>query len=268
VIRFRLFVLLLCCALSGRGQTDESETEIQAGWVELSRLNPGPAEKLFAASHSREARLGAALATFTIQPLTTDRLTETRAQLESLITENAADDFGIAATYYLARLPAAQNTVPDSAATLTAYRKLLHDHPGHPIAELAAPKLAILLVYADVPDTVWETHVAEITALLSQLESPAARRDTRLALADALLRLHRDHARALPLIAYCLEENLIVRPPRLGMMLLQAAESARELHRSPEAIRYYRRYLTEFPLESKTDEIRRRLQALETEAGS
>lgn len=265
--RLCLSVLLLCCALCGSGQTAEGDAEIQSGWRELSRLNPVPAEKLFASVHSREARLGAALATFTIQPHTSARREEAQRLLADLIEENPDDDYGIAATYYRTRLSTEGSPPADTLTTINAYRQLLHEHPGNPIAELAAPKLAILLLYADVTAELWEAHVAEITALLPQLVSPATQRDTRLALADALLRLHSDHARALPLIAYCLDRDLIVRPPRRGNLLLQAAESARLLHQPQEATRYYRRYLEEYPREFRTDEITRRLQALETEAG-
>ena len=85
--RLCLSVLLLCCALCGSGQTAEGDAEIQSGWRELSRLNPVPAEKLFASVHSREARLGAALATFTIQPHTSARREEAQRLLADLIEE-------------------------------------------------------------------------------------------------------------------------------------------------------------------------------------
>lgn len=238
---------------------------MREGWLELSRLNPLSAKARFEINSSREARLGAALALFTIQPQTAERLAAARQQLTALREENPADDYGIAAAYYLARLGEAQAGQPRHAETVAAYRDLLHAHPGHPIAELAAPKLAILLLYADVPENTREEHVAEILALLPRLESRAARRDTRLVLADALLKLHRDHARAFPLIDYCIKSNLIVAPPRLAHWLLQAAESARHLQRFADARLYYERYLAEYSREAKADEIRRRLESLRVE---
>ena len=83
-----------------------------------------------------------------------------------------------------------------------------------------------------------------------------------LVLADALLRLQHDQARAYPLLSYCLDADLVAPTPRLGGLLLEAAQCARALRRPADAIRYYRRYLAEYPHEDRTPEVRRRLAAL------
>jgi hypothetical protein len=247
------------------------EDRVRPAWEELSLLDPNAAQELFhaAATHdpaSREARFGEALAQLNAQPRSETRLADARRLFEALRSENSDDDTGIAATYYLARLRQIHDYATDRTPAILAYRTLLAAHPGHPVAELAAPKLALLLLYDDVAPAVWEQRVQEILALLPQLRSPEGRRDTRLILADALIKLRRDHARAYPLLTDCLAAGLIVRVPRLNSTLLQAAESARLLGRDSEAAAHYARYLELFPRDIKSSEVRARLAALSGKA--
>lgn len=244
----------------------------EAGWKALGRLDPAAATAAFqASSRARSAdrtdRLGAALAELALEPHTAARVDAARTALRQLQAENADDEPGIAAAYYLARIRQLHDRPADRAGAIGAYRALLREHPGSAVAELAAPKLAVLLLYDDVPADVWNSRAAELRALLPHLVSRAARRDTRLVLATALLRLRNDAAGAYPLISACLDENLIVRPPAIATALLEAAEAARRLGRTADARRYYGRYVREFPRESATEEIGRRLAALPPEAG-
>lgn len=258
-----LFAGLVAFSLQA-GQTPDP---LRAGWEELTFLNPNPALVHFreageADPNSREVHLGEALALLNAQPRSETNLAEARRIFEALATTGPDDEIGIAAAYYLARLRQIHDDTTDDTAAMLDYRALLQAHPGHPIAELAAPKLAILLLYADVAMDRWEQHVQEILTLLPSLQSLEARRDTRLILADALLKLRRDHARAYPLITYCLRENLVVRSYRLNTLLLQAAESARVLGFKTEAAGFYRSFLENAPYDVKSAEVRLRLAQL------
>ncbi len=240
----------------------------RAGWKELSLLNANEARDLFAAATeadpaSREARLGTAISLLSVQPRTDGNITTAAQLLETLRTENAQDDEGIGAAYYLARIQQLHGATPDRPAAVAAYRGLLAAHPDNHFAQMAAPKLAVLLLYDDVSRDEWERRVAEIEALLPRLTATEAVRDTRLVLAGALIRLRRDHARAYPLVTACLEPGVVTRLPHLNALLLQAAESARQLGNTPAAITYYRRFLGEFPRDIKADEVHRRLETLE-----
>ncbi len=217
---------------------------------------------------SRESRLGAALALFNSQPHTEAKLHTASEQLTQLQSENPNDDTGIAAAFYLIRIRQIKNFPGATAECVADYRALLTQHPGNPIAEMAAPKLAILLLYSKVTDEIWNDRAEEIASIIPQLKSSNSQRDTRLVLAQALLKLRSDHARALPLIDYCLQHDLVVRPPRKGNLVLQAAESARILGHDETAQKYYRTFIEEFPFDLKTDEVRRRLAQLETEVRS
>lgn len=266
-LREHPLALLFACTAAVGAFAASPDDRVQSAWTELALLNSDGALELFrsvpeSAASRREIEFGEAVALLNAQPRSEAKLAEARRLFTAVQEQNPDDDTGIAATYYLARLRQIHDYAPDRTAAVLAYRALLAAHPGHPVAELAAPKLALLLLFDDVPATVWEQRVQEISDLLPRLRSPEARRDTRLILADALIQLRRDHARAYPLLVYCLDENLIVRPQRLNTALLQAAESARFLDRTAEAAALYTRYLDQFPRDIKASEIRARLDAL------
>lgn len=230
-------------------------------------MNANDAQQVFATTEkaqpaNRTARFGHAVSLLAVQPRTPSNTAQATQIFEALRSENANDDAGIGAMFYLARIRQLHSFTPDRQAAVSAYRALLTAHPEHYYAQLAVPKLALLLLYDDVPPTEWEHRVSEIAALIPRLSLPAAQRDTRLVLADAFIKLHRDHARAYPLITACLEANLITRVPHLNTLLLQAGESARMLGKDAETIAHYRRFLEEFPRDSRADEIRRRIAAL------
>lgn len=267
----RISVALLCFSslvLTPLPGATEQDDAIETGWRNLSQMKSAEALSQFSelASQSnpqREARLGEALARLSTAARTAKIRATSRRQLEALSTENPNDETGIAAAYYLARLQQLDEQNPDPKFAIKTYRRLLANHPGHPIAEQAAPKLAILLLYDDVSEKELARRLDEITAIIPTLTHPHSQRDTRLVLAEALLRLTHDHARAYPLLVHCLQHDMIKRPVRLSVILLQAGESARKLGLLPEAARYYAQYVEQFPRDNKTDEIRRRLIALQ-----
>ncbi|MCF7761949.1 MAG: hypothetical protein K9M98_15715 [Cephaloticoccus sp.] len=261
----RQLTTLSCLLAHGLLTLSLAATELEEGWQQLTRLNPAGARVKFVHAEGRAARFGEALALSSLEPHTAEKLNSARALLQNLATQNPGDDIGIAATYYLARIRQLHDAPPDPVATAAAYRSLLAMHPGHPMAELAAPKLAILLLYANVTPAEWEQSWEEIENLLPTLQTPAAQRDTRLVMAAAVLKLHHDHARAFPLLKFCDDASLVTRTTRRSQLLLQLAEAARGMGRQAEAAQYYERYLAEFPREAASEEIQRRLAALHQE---
>ena len=255
---------LAFCLLAVMAVGAEPVAGVNAGWQELALLNAQPARAAFesvapADPAAREARLGIALALLQSRSRSPGTLADARERLESLQREAPDDESGIAATYYLARLAQVHDYAPDRAAAVAGYRALLARHPGHFYAQLAAPKLAVLLLYDETSPEEWSRRVAELEALIPQLPAPAAARDVRLTLGVALIRLHHDHARAYPLITACLADGSVTRMTHLGWLLVQAAESAHQLGKTQEERAWYGRFLAEFPHDAKADEVRRRL---------
>ncbi len=264
------FVPFACCVLAVAARAAEPAT-VQAGWEELSQRHANQAGEVFATVAAddpqvREAQLGEAVSLLSAQPGTPGKIAAAEQILEGLRAAAPADDAGIAASYYLARIHQLQDGPPGRPAAVAGYRALIAAHPDSFYAQLAAPKLALLLLFDDVPRDEWDRREAEIETLIGHLATPESRRDTRLVLASALIKLRRDHARAYPLLVACLESDLVVRMPHLNRLLLQAAESAAALGRPGEAAAYYARFLMAFPHDSKADEVGRRIAALNREA--
>jgi hypothetical protein len=263
------YLPLAFCLLAAVARGAEPAT-VQAGWQELSQRNANRACDIFAAvatndPATREAQLGEAVSLLSAQPGTPGKVAASEQILEGLCATAPGDDTGIAAAYYLARIHQLQDSTPGRPAAVAGYRALIAAHPDSFYAQLAAPKLALLLLFDDVPRDEWDRREAEIEALTGHLTTPESRRDTRLVLASALIKLRHDHARAYPLMVSCLESDLVVRMPHLNRLLLQAAESAEALGRAGEAAAYYARFLAEFPHDSKADEVGRRIAALNRE---
>ena len=259
-------LLVLLCLLAPAALGDQPKAGNLEGWRQLSILNPNEAGRVFAAGtdgpDGREARFGEAVSLLNAEPRTAENIGEASRLFQSVRLRRDDDDLGAGAAYYQARIAQLQGSTPDRAAAVEGLRNLIARHPGSTYAQLAAPKLAILLLYDDVPPREWEDRVREIGALIPRLRAPEARRDTRLILAGALLRLRRDHARAYPLITQCLDAGLVTRVSRINALLLQAAESARALGRDADAIADYRRYLAAFPRDMAADEVHRRLESM------
>ena len=266
-----LFAVALPLATTAARSESPAHPDNHHGWEELSLLNAIPAQAAFAEALAadptrREARLGAALALLQLRSRTAGTIANAIRQLEALRQENPNDDPGIGAAYYLARIAQVHSFEPDPAAAVAGYRALLADHPGHHYAQLAAPKLALLLLYDAVPPNEWDRRAREIEALLPRLTAPEAARDTRLILAVAYIRMRNDPVRAYPLLAACLDAGSITRAPRLNAVLVLAAETAGRIGQPAAAAGYYTRFLTEFPQDAKADEIRRRVRQLQAEA--
>jgi len=269
----QLMLSIMALALPGTTVSgkDAPSPDSLRGWQELSLLKANEAQTAFGAAllsdpASREAWLGSALALLQLRSRTPANIATAASRLENLQRENPNDDAGIGAAYYLARIQQVHSYTPDRAAAIAGYRALLVAHPGHAYAQLAVSKLAILLLYDDVPAAEWERRVAEIEALIPPLTAAEAARDAHLTIAMAFIRLRHDQARAYPHFAACLAAGSVTRMPRLNTVLLQAAASAQETGRNAEAARYYADFLTSFPNDVKSDEIRRRVAALKPEA--
>lgn len=272
-MRFRRLMLFVA-ALPLAAATTRGESVAQAGardgWQELSLQDANEAQAIFAALAAdhpgrRDVRFGKALTLLQLRSRTPGIIAGAAGMLESLRAENPNDDVGIGAAYYLARIAQVHSFTPDRDAAVAGYRALLAAHPTHHYAQLAAPKLALLLLYDDVPPAEWERRVSEIEALIPRLKAPEAIRDTRLTLAMALIRLRHDSARAYPLFAACVNAGTLTRLTRINTVLLQAAECAQQLGHPAAAARYYAQFLGDFPQDAKADEIRRRLAALPRE---
>jgi hypothetical protein len=219
----------------------------------------------FEAAEGDEARLGEAVALLNLQPKTQANVARAE-QLLSALAARADSPQAPAARYHLARLLQLHATPARPSEAIAAYRDLVAAYPGSPYADAAVAKLAILVLHQDIPRAEWDARFAELVALLPDMASPEALRDARLVLAGAALRMHADHALALPFFVAALESGVPLRVNRHKLVLLQAAESARILDDIPRALGFYETYVATYPFDVRGHEIRQILASLRTRA--
>ena len=90
--------------------------------------------------------MGAAASLLNDSPVTAAKVAEAETQLRGLLADPAADEPAICARYLLARI-AHLHRPAEIAEIEAAYRAVIAAAPAHPLAQLAAGKLAVLLLY-------------------------------------------------------------------------------------------------------------------------
>lgn len=252
---------------AGAAPAPAPETLVREGWEALALVRANDARRLFAGvpddagSAARAARLGEGVALLNVQPRSERNLERARRLLNALAA-GPADEIALAARYHLARIDHVHSLRPNLDAAEASYRALLADHPGHPLAEQAAPKLALLVVYRSSEPDLVESRLRELETLAARLVDPSAARDTRLLLAQAALRLQGNHARAVALLRPVLEQATIARSNRRAEAWLIFAESSAALGLTGDAVRGYRQFLLETPRDARAPEVTRRLAVL------
>ncbi len=237
------------------GETGQAVEHAEA-WRKLAAGEAAAAD--FGRSEGREARVGRAVAALAAQPRTAAALERARALLEDVVPEEIQDDWAVMAEYLLARWHEAHAIEPDRAEGERRLLALLEARAGHPWADAAAPKLAIAWFAAERDAAEFARKEGRFAPLLERVRDAAARRDARLVLADAALRLGPDHARALPHYRALAEEAEALRPSLRARVLFQVAESAAALGLREEAAEGWRRFAREFPTDARAAEARRR----------
>lgn len=231
-------------------------------WRLLAEGDASAAAASFSRYKDREARVGHGTALLTVQPRTAAGLQRSRQLLEDVVKEPIQDDWSVMAAFLLARWYQLHSLEPDAAEGERRLLDLLEARAGHPWADAAAPKLVIAWLTPDLNETEYTQREARMAAILSRVRDPGAMRDARLAMADAALHRGADHTRALPHYRALVAEAAALRPSLRARVMFQAAESAAALGFNEEASAAWRRFMFEFPNDSRAGEARRRAEAI------
>ncbi len=215
------------------------------GWQLLSGYLFGDAYNAFgrAPADSRSRALGLAASRLNHQPVTPGKVAEVEEQLHALIAVNGSDDAGIYARLLLARI-AHLHRPAEVAEIEAAYRAVIVANRAHPVAQVAATKLALVLLYQrpdlSVPQRL--AAAAELEAVAGAAALPETACGYYRALAGAALFYDVLDARVLAWLQHANE--LGTRDVLVASALrIQLAEVARALGRREEALAYYRRFL-------------------------
>ncbi len=266
-VRRRLGLAL--CVLGFLGPLRAAGPTEAGGWQLLSGYLFRDAYDTFSLvpGDGRTRALGLAASRLNHPPVTESKVAEVEEQLQALVAADGTDDTAMYARLLLARVlhlhrPAAR------AETEAAYREVIKTNPAHPVAQIAAGKLALLLLYERPDLTVPQrlSAAAEFEAVAGADNLPEAACAYYRALAGGALYYEFCDERVLGWLqraaALGPEDPLVVSNLRI-----QLAEVARALGRREEAIAYYRNFLaTILPTDNRYLTARERMAELEKAA--
>lgn len=261
--------LVACAILPGIGFTlaagsvPADDAALESAWVEGAQLSFDRSAQAFAQlGPRRDARLGRAVMLLNAQPKTEANIAEARRLFTALRNENATDEPGIAALFYLARLAQFHERAPDLAAARGHYEELVRRHDAHFLGQLARFKLVVLTLYDAADPAAPPARLAAAEGWGAGIREPSIARDFHVHIADAYLRFAGPLERALEHLLAADATGASVRDLARALLYVQIAECARELGRVEIARRFYGRFLEEFPRDARGTTIRARLAQL------
>lgn len=231
-------------ALSAAITSHAAAPAADGGWEFLAGYLFRDAHEAFMRDPAGPARaLGEAASLLNEPPVTAGKVARAEAQLRELVSANPADEPALYARYLLARISHLHRT-GEVAEIEAAYRAVIAAEPGHPLAQLAAGKLALVLLYQR-PDLTVPQRLAAAAAL-----APVAGAEQLPETACIYFRVLAEAA----LFYDVVDERVLAwlqRADAIGTreimtatsLRLQLAEVARALGRREEALGYYRQFL-------------------------
>ena len=264
-VRQAALVLGLAWVTPGLGAAPGAE----AGWQDLAGYLFRDAHDAFTqgpAGSDRLRALGAAAGLLNEPPITPGKVARAEAELHRLVDADATDEAAIYARYLLARIAHLHRSA-DPAEIEAAYRAVITAAPAHPLAQLAAGKLALVLLYQR-PDLSVPQRLAAAAALApvagaEQLPETACAYFRTLAGAALYYDVVDEQVLAWLARADAIGTRDVVTATSLR---LQLAEVARALGHREQALAYYANFLaTAVPTDNRYRTAAERRAALEKE---
>lgn len=244
-----------------------AEDALRSAWEDAALGLFDSANREFAKLSGDEARLGEAVTLLLRQPKTDANINRAAELLATLADKSPGSPLAIRAKYYLGRIAQTHRTPNNPELARRLFRELAGAHPGHPYADLATVKLAILEIYDHVPEADRRARFDAFVAAAATLESPSARRDLNLLLADASQRF--GYGPVLTLDCLLAADRVgIARRVEQGNTWVRIGQLAHEAGRFEIARDYYKKYLATFIRDNRRLMVAERLAALPAVAAS
>jgi len=266
-----LFLAILCCTWVA---TVHAADDVRAGRLEeafhdLTQYRFNRAELAFtdlAADPNwplrRDALFGRALALLNTQPQTQDKVRLAEALFAEVRSVSAADDLGIGARYFSARLHQVHFQPANVARAREELLALGNDHPGHYLGQLAWVRLAFIELFAPGEAEAKRAVLARYEALSLPWIDEHLSAVFHTVLGDATMVIFGDAVRAT--VHYRkVVQNPEVRELTLVDALVRIGETAHQAGVADVATDAYRQVLALSPRDPRAWFIRNRLAGLE-----
>ena len=230
-----------------------------SAWKAVTQLKNDEAVEAFSTA-TREGRYGRGVAILNLQPRTEANVDTANTIFEELLIEKNDDEIAIHAAYQLARIPHVQRSKPDLPLAAQRYESLIRQHAGHPLADAATVKLAILRLYSPEGNPTPTERLESVTPLGASLRDPDAIRDYNIVMADALGFMRLDPSRALQHLQKAYETSRLTGKLQADV-LVRISEIAAKTGNQSLSREFARRFLEKFPRDERASSIRKKLEA-------
>lgn len=242
-------------------QSPPATTPLQHAWQTTASGLFDEANIEFASAQGDEARLGEAVTMILRQPKTNGNLHHAATLLANLIRRSPGSPSSIGAYYYLGRIEQTHRNPPNLPEAKRIFRELIAAHPGHPYADLATVKLAIIELYEPLSPDERRSRFDALVALAPGLRSRSSRRDLSMLLADTAQRF--GYAPSITLDLLLAADQLgIARRSEQGNTWVRIGQLAEEAGRIDVARSYYEKCLPLFVRDNRLRMVRERVAAL------
>jgi len=270
----RVFHRLLALCFLGVGlqqqvpAADSAETTEAEGWQLLAGYLFRDAHEAFGRvpAGRRTRELGLAASLLNHPPVTGGKIATVERQLRDLVASDGSDDTAMYARFLLARVAHVHRGAPIPEVE-AAYRAVIDADPSHPAAQVAAGRLALVLLYQrpdlSVPERLDAAADLAAVAGAATLPEAACAYFRGLAMAALFYDVCDDRVLAWLQRADAIgSQDLLVA----ANLRIQLAEVTRQLGRREEALAYYRRFLASIlPTDNRYLTARERMEELASE---
>lgn len=279
-----LMILGMCIGGTLQAQDKESEKASPSGskspstslenWQKAKIFLFDEAHQNFAKSaemsqgeEARANRLGEAVTLLTIQPRTQGNIMRSQSIFEELISQNPKDATGLAARLHLARLFEFHVSPQYPQKAREIYEGLLTDGLGDPLAELAASRLALIVLYStDSPESLNDA-ARKLAGYGTTLQTSIGRREFYSNLGLTLVQLRGDNKLAMEYLIAAEAEGLPMQQLDAPILITIAA-IAEELGDMETAKKYYSLFTSRYKRDARRYSVLEKLENLGGSTGS
>lgn len=245
-----------------------AHAELDEAWQALARFDSVQATTVIEslpgeARLTREAAYAEAVVLLATEPQTQHKIERVQQLLTAIIEDQATDEFEAKSRYLMGRIFQIHQRDPDPALARQWYESLVRERPRSVAAQQAALQLVLLDIYEDASGSNPTETIARAMRWAVVVTEPNIRRDVDLAIARSCLFFNISPAQA-----YEALQAVIAAPVAGGLRqradnYVSAILLAEELGKPGEAVDFLRRFLREFPRDSRRTALQLMLERLE-----